>query len=983
MHKVQVKSKQEIKEPRQENLKKKCSEWLDIDLGKAEVIDCYLIDMNLSASDIKEVKNKLLIDPVAQEPTSLSSKEFDWIVRVGFKPGVKDNEGERATNAIKELLGKDISGSVHTSTEYLVTGDLTREEAREIAQELLANELINSMEVKTKAEALEEEEEAPRVDLSPETEVKRFETEKESLKEISENRNLALSQGDLKVIGDYFRSEEVKKERELVDLPSKITDVELEAIAQSQSEHCKHKIFNGKIRYRNKDNGQEEIIDSLFDSYIKESTSQIDPDWILSVFWDNAGIIEFNEDYAISMKFETHNSPSGKEPYGGAITGIVGVYRDLMGAGKGSRLIAGSYGYCTPSPLYDGDLKPEIKPKRLLEGIVEGVRDGGNKSGVPTIFGYSKYDNSFLGKPLVYVGAIGLMPKDSKGEKCWKKDVEDGDLIMMVGGRVGRDGIHGVTESSMEFGEQITAGHVQIGDPFTQKKVHDFLLEARDKGLYKLTWDCGGGGLSSAVGETAEFSNGCQIELDKVPLKYEGLEPWEILVSESQERMILGVGPKKCGELEKLAKKHDVEVTEIGKYRNNGKFHATWRGTSVAYLDIDFLHEGFPQLELEAEWSPEEREKQEIELEKDQEAVLKEMLRRPNIACKEWIQRQYDHEVQGNSVIKPLVGEDQDVDSDASVIKPLDDSKSGLALSLGNCFKYSKIDPYWMAACSLDEAIRRVLAVGASLDRIALNDNFCWPNSLYDPKTNPEGKENLGALVRANKALYRFTTAFETPCISGKDSMFIDGNLKDENGEIQKVSGTPALQFAALGRVDDVEKCIDLSLKEEGDLIYIIGETKDELGASELYEMENRVGERVPKVEEKALRIYKAIEESNDKELLSSCHGCYRGGMIVALAKKCFAGKLGVKIDLEEVPSSLDKDHKILYSESPSRFLVSIKPEKKEAFENVLDGKNIEWSKIGKAKGENLVVRGLEGKKIIDKPVKVLKKKWKSAFKNF
>ncbi|MFB6077172.1 MAG: AIR synthase-related protein, partial [Candidatus Nanohaloarchaea archaeon] len=373
--------------------------------------------------------------------------------------------------------------------------------------------------------------------------------------EVCDSRNLALEDDEIAALCDHFSDPTVREQRRAEGLPAEITDVELEAVAQTQSEHCKHKIFNSTIEYTNTETGETETIDSLFDTYIKGATEEIDRDWILSVFWDNAGVIEFTEDHAVTLKYETHNSPSGKEPYGGALTGIVGVYRDPMGTGRGSRIIAGSYGYCTPEPFYDGDLDPEIAPERLLEGIVNGVRDGGNKSGVPTIFGYSKHHNSYLGKPLVYVGAVGLMPMEVDGEDSWEKDIEDGDRIVMVGGRVGRDGIHGVTEASLEFGDHITGSHVQIGDPYTQKKVQEFLVEARDDGLFTFIWDCGGGGLSSAVGETAEFAGGCELDLDAVPLKYDGLHPWEILISESQERMLIGVPPEQMDDLRDLAER--------------------------------------------------------------------------------------------------------------------------------------------------------------------------------------------------------------------------------------------------------------------------------------------------------------------------------------------------------------------------------------------------------------------------------------------
>lgn len=994
LRRLEVGFKEQYRDARAEQLEEKISQ-LNLSVDDVKLIDLYLIDLNLNEKEAEEVKKHIFVDPIVQKGSySHLYQEFhwDWLVTVGFLPGVKDNVGKRSKKAIEQYLEKNLTGEVYTAKQYLIKGNLEREDVQKITEELLANEVIHRTKILSRKKFNEEglSLKPPRVSSveEQEVEVKTFDVSSMSIADLlslSRERNLALSREDVRTIKEYFSNPEIIDERREIGLSEKITDVELEAIAQTQSEHCKHKIFNAKINYENRREGTTEQIDSLFETFIKKSTEEIRKtrEWILSVFWDNAGVIEFNKDFATVMKFETHNSPSAKEPYGGAMTGIVGVYRDPMGTGKGCKIIAGSYGFCTPSPFYSGNLDPDIHPRRLLQGIVEGVKDGGNKSGVPTIYGYSKYDNSFLGKPLVYVGALGLMPKEINGEKSWRKDLEANDLIVTVGGRVGKDGIHGVTQASKEFSEEISSQHVQIGDPYTQKKVHDFLAEARNSGLYKFIWDLGGGGLSSAVGETAQFSNGCELHLDRVPLKYEGLDPWEILLSESQERMLLGVPPEKFDELKELADRHDVRITKLGKYKEHGKFHILWEGKTIAYLDMNFLHEGFPQLELEAVWDPEFREEPSLPRISDHTSFLKKMLSRPNIASKEWIQRQYDHEVQATSVIKPFIGIEEDVKSDAAVIKPLYDSNEGLALSLGNMFKYSQIDTYWMSACSLDEAIRKVLSVGASLDHIALNDNFCWPNSLYDPEANPQGKENLGKLVRANKALYKFTKFFKTPCISGKDSMFIGGEVEDEEGNVHKVSGLPSLQFSALGKVSNVENCITLAPKETGDLVYLLGKTKDELGASEYYEMRNEIGKNVPKVEpETTYQIYQAISKLTERNLLESCTGCYRGGLGIALAKKVMAGGLGLKINLAKVPSDLHRNDKILYSESPSRFIFTVKPENANEVDAVLG--ELPFARIGVViSKEKLKVKGIEGKEIIEASIGDLRHAYKRTFGDF
>ncbi|NIQ05578.1 MAG: phosphoribosylformylglycinamidine synthase, partial [Candidatus Korarchaeota archaeon] len=523
MKQLEVGFKDEYTDTRAEKLEEKISR-LGYSIGM-KVVDLYLLDGKLSKNDAQKVKNEIFVDSVTQRgrfSPLYSNFNWNWLVLVTFLPGVKDTVGERAKETIEEHLGKPYEGKVFSGKKYLLKGKLEKDEVQKIAAEI-ANDIIQQVTI-IKREDFEGnvfQLEPPKVESSHRPTVEKFDVAsmtEEELRTLSEERNLALSQDEMQTIKEYFRTPKVIEERQLVGRSSQMTDVELEVLAQTQSEHCKHKIFNAKIHYEDKRAGKIEDIDSIFDTFIKTATEEIrgGKDWILSVFWDNAGVVGFTDDFVTVMKFETHNSPSAKEPYGGAMTGIVGVYRDPMGTGKGCRIIAGSYGYCTPSPFYSGDLQPEIAPRRLLEGIVEGVRDGGNKSGIPTIYGYSQYDTSFLGKPLVYVGAIGLMPREINGEASWKKDIEDGDFIVTIGGRVGKDGIHGVTQASQEFGESITSQHVQIGDPYKQKKVHDFLVEARDEGLYRFIWDVGGGGLSSAVGETARFSNGCELHLDRV-----------------------------------------------------------------------------------------------------------------------------------------------------------------------------------------------------------------------------------------------------------------------------------------------------------------------------------------------------------------------------------------------------------------------------------------------------------------------------------
>jgi len=993
-HRIEVGFKEGIRDAAGERVKKRIIEDLNIPVENAKTINVYTIDADLSKEQLSFLGENLFSDPIIQEFSidKRLARDFDWLIEVGFKPGVTDNIGKTAKEAVKDILkievGKD--EAIYTSRQFLVSGEkLTNQDLERISRDLLANELIQQWFITDYKSFLKKGENLPlpkvKIPRQPTIALVDLNVSDEDLLKISQERKLALNLQEMQVIQDYFARSEVIKERQKVGLDRRATDAELEVFGQTWSEHCKHKIFNAKINYKNKN---EEIeIDSLFKTYIKSSTKQLEKelDWVVSTLWDNSGVVRFNNDWLLAVKCETHNSPSNEEPYGGAITGIVGVYRDPMGTGKGGKLIYGTYGFCTGNPFYNGNLKPKLHPKRLLEGVRKGVEDGGNKHGVPTVYGITFFDDGYMAKPAIYVLASGLIPAKVNGEPGFRKKAEPGDLVVMVGGRVGIDGIHGATESSMEAGEWISASHVQIGDPFTQKKMHDFLIEARDLGLYKCITDNGAGGLSSSVGEMAQFSNGFELWLDKIPLKYSGLDPWQILVSESQERMTLAVLPEKIDKFLELAKKHDVEATIIGRFTSSGKFYSTYNGKTVTYLDMDFVHHGVPQMRLEAEWlSPKERGFSEPELEEisDHNSFLKEMLARLNICSKEYIVRQFDHEVQGTSVVKHLVGRDSDVYSDAVVIKPLYDSYKGITIAAGINPKYGQIDTYWMTALSIEEAIRRIIAVGGSLKQIVLNDNFCWPSPLPS-KNNPDAKYKLAQLVRANQALYDFTLAFKTPCISGKDSMSMDGTIKKSGGSEVRNSALPTIQFSAAGEIDDVRKCVTMDVKKPRGLVYILGITRDELGGSEYYEMRGKIGLNVPKVDAKtAIKLYTALSEAIKEGIVDSCHGVYKGGLAVALAQISFAGGYGLEIDLDKIPTeNLKRIDKILYSESPSRFLITISPENKGRFEKILK-ENI-FKEIGKVRDDEEFLIVAKRKPIVQEDIYKLKEAWQKTFKDF
>jgi phosphoribosylformylglycinamidine synthase len=554
----------------------------------------------------------------------------------------------------------------------------------------------------------------------------------------------------------------------------------------------------------------------------------------------------------------------------------------------------------------------------------------------------------------------------------------------MSGGRVGKDGIHGVTASSLIYSEHTPAGHVQIGDPYTQKKMHDFLLEARDEELITFMTDNGGGGLSSSVGESARFTNGCRVDLDKVPLKYEGLDQWEIWVSESQERMTIAVGPGNLDRFMQLSAKHGVESTVIGEFNDSGYLRLDYKGKTCAFVRMDFLESDFPQWKFDAEWSdPKMRGLKEPVITEPRKhgSVLKRLLARPNLCSRDWIARQYDHEVQGGSVIKPLVGKRWDTPSDAAVIRPVLDSDRGLAVTQALNPFYSLIDTYAMAASTIDEAVRRILAVGGDPLHLGGVDNFCWPTIQYDPVQNPDGKYKAAQLVRANWALRDTCLGFGIPLLSGKDSMYVDGYLEGPFGERRKISGLPTLLFTVSSVIGDIHKCVTMDAKVPGDLIYVLGPTRNELGGSEYYQMMGEIGLNVPTVDVDRFRpLYLQLHHAIQEGAVASAHAISRGGLAVHLALIAMAGELGMDLDLRKVPAEGNlTDTQVLYSESAGRFAVTVDPAKKELFEGIFSG--MEIGLLGAVTASTLFrVRGGHGEILMEENVAELKEAWKKPF---
>ncbi len=770
---------------------------------------------------------------------------------------------------------------------------------------------------------------------------------------ISKKGLLSLSKKEMKAIQKYYQQQGREP-----------TDAELETIAQTWSEHCIHKTFNALI---DTPDGQ---IDSLFKTYIFKATNELDKKWCISVFKDNAGIVKFDDEHAVAMKVETHNHPTALDPYGGAGTGTGGVFRDVMGVGA-KPILSTNMLFFGPLDIPHTQLPPgTMHPKRLMRGSVAGIRDYGNRMGIPTANGGVAFDQGYIGNPLVYAGTVGIMPKNK-----YICNAQSGDLILLVGGKTGRDGIHGVTFASVELeetSEKTSSGAVQIGNPVEEKKTLDGLLRARDCDalpLYSAITDCGGGGLSSAIGEMGK-ELGVEVHLDKVPLKYAGLEPWEIWISEAQERMILIVPPENKESILEIFKNENCLATIIGKLRNDKKLVLYHEQDKVAELEMSFLH-SVPKITRKAKWKKIEEKEPNLPEKITYGEDLKKILRSPNVASKEWVIRQYDHEVQAKTVIKPLQGKAQGP-GNACVLKPKYDSWKGIVISNGVNSKYSE-NPYNMTLSAIDEALRNNVCCGGR--RIAILDNFSWGS--------PSNPETMGALVKACEACYDGAKGFDTPLISGKDSLHNEYKVKGKTIAIPHT-----MVISAIGIIPDIRKAITMDLKKPGTSIYLVGETLDELGGSHYFMVNELTGGKVPGVNlARAKKTMDRLIEAIDSELILSCHDCSEGGLAVTAAEMSFAGGLGMTIDLEHVPTNLEREDKILFSESNSRFLVEVTNEKK--FEEKM--KELPFAKIGKVTQEpELKIKerrsldpNIDDKKklVINEKIKDLKNEWEATFK--
>ena len=764
----------------------------------------------------------------------------------------------------------------------------------------------------------------------------------QQLLEISRELGVGLNLQEMKAVQEYFRNEGRNP-----------TDVELQTVGQTWSEHCFHKTFKSKIRMDGKE------IDGLFETYIVKAAEKMNPQWCFSVFEDNAGVIRFDKGYGIAIKVETHNHPSAIEPFGGAATGVGGVIRDILGVWADPIACTDVLGFGPTGFDYE-KLPPGVKhPKYVYMGVVAGIGSYGNNMGIPTVNGAIYFDESYVGNVVVYCGCIGLLPL-----KKFRKSVKPNDIIVLAGGKTGRDGIHGVTFASAELtekSEEVSRPAVQIANPIEEEKLKRAIIEIRELELASAITDLGGGGLSSAVGETAKrFGCGVVVELEKIPLKYPGLAPWEIYVSESQERMLLAVPQENLERVLEIFRSEDIEATAIGRYTADNVLRIYHQGEKVAEMDIPFLFKP-PRATKTAEYMPASFEEPSFpEPESLTETVL-QILSSPNIASKESVIRTYDHEVKGNTALKPLHGE-YGGPNDAAIIKPLKDSWRGMVVSCGMNPNYGKIDAYWMAASAIDEAIRNNVVVGGR--RIALLDNFTWGN--------PEKPERLGSLVRACEACYDSAVTFKTPFISGKDSLYNESPLG---------SVTPTLLITALGIIPDIRSAVSMDVKAPDNSIYVFGQTFKELGGSEYYKLKGFIGKSVPKVRKNhARKTFRAVTRAIDLGLVKACHDLSEGGLAVAAAEMAFAGGYGIQLHLQKAPTrNVNRNDFVLFSESNSRFLVEVSQESKEEFEALMKGKV--YAEIGRVtKTPRLCIYGLNGEVAVDAALSDLLASWKRTF---
>ncbi|HBG74977.1 MAG TPA: phosphoribosylformylglycinamidine synthase [Anaerolineae bacterium] len=934
-------------------------------LQRIECQDLYFIEGQLQQEELQQLALSLLTDPVTQTtsfealPAPQISLNPDTIrVEAALRPGVTDPVAGQIVRAAHELGFKGVHRAATGSRFELMFDTCDPQEqaslAEKLARQLLANPVIQRWTLGEITPSFPEEAASSgAVEILP---IRLL--DEDGLLEVSINRRGALDLAEMKAIQAYYRAEGRD--------PS---DVEFESIAQTWSEHCNHKTFKAHLDISLPDGGPAEpaVVDSIIKTYLKAATDSIAAPWVISAFVDNAGILEFDDDFEISFKVETHNHPSAIEPFGGANTGVGGVIRDVLGVS--AKPIANTDILCFGPQDTHLDELPEgvLHPRRIQSGVVAGVQDYGNKIGIPTVNGAILYDAGYTANPLVFCGCVGIAPRGRH-----HKNPQPGDRVILLGGRTGRDGLRGATFSSMTMDAQtgeVSGASVQIGDPITEKGLIDVILRARDLGLYSDITDCGAGGLSSAAGEMAS-SIGADIELENVQLKYPGLAPWEIWLSEAQERMVLAVPPANISALQDLCDTFDTELTDIGEFTGSARLVVRHAGQVVLDLANSFLHAGFPQRQLkailpEAHSQPADNQDKgsdtTLAKKADHSSTLLALLSHANIASKAATIRLYDHEIQGGTVVKPLAGILNDGPSDAAVLKPIGTrGKRGIVLSNGINPEYGKVNAYRMAWAVVDEAVRNAICVGADPGRIAVLDNFCWGD--------PKRPETMGTLIEAARGCHDAAIHYGTPYISGKDSL----NNEYLGADGQRHAIPPTLLISALGQIEAVSQAITMDLKKAGNFIYLAGDFQPTFGGSHFSMVTHHTSsEDVPAPSPVAPQVYRSFHQAIQAGWVKSAHDLSEGGLAVAAAEMCIGGRLGLHLDLCIVPH---RSARTLFGETNGCLLAEVAPEDTAAFEKAFENKPI--LRVGSVTSDPVLVMCMNNETQLSLPVADLVTAW-------
>lgn len=937
VYRVEIRKK--IFDNESELLKKEISENFKISIDDLVIVKVFLLKTNLLKKEVEKMIKNFFLDPVVEEFIIGKYRFRNYkVIEIGYNLGVSDPEEEQIIKSLKEIGCEDIQ--IKILKKYLFKTKEKKKTLEEIAKKHFYNPLVQHI-IKRNHNYLFLRPKRYKFKLKK---IKILNKKGKELKKIGEKFGLSFQ--EMKAIKKYC--ERLKKEP---------TDIELETFAQSWSEHCKHKTMKGDVFYKGK------WIENLLSSTIFKVEKELNKPYVLLAFKDNSGVIEFDENYGISFKVETHNHPSAIEPYGGAATGIGGVIRDCLGTGLGAKPILNIDIFCFGKLGIDKKDIPKsvLSPKRILKGVVSGVRDYGNRMGIPTACGAVYFHKGFITNPLVFCGTLGIIPKD----KIKKKIIPD-DIIVLIGGDTGRDGIHGVTFASGELKKEsrkIAQAAVQIGNPIEEKKMADVILKARDENLFNAITDCGGGGLSSAIGELAE-KTGAEVYLSKVPLKYTGLSYTEIWISESQERMILFMPEKNFKRFKEICDLHDVKATIIGKLRDDQKLILKYEDKIVGEIDLRFLHNGMPKVRRKAVYKRREIIR-EIDWEiNDYNELLINIIRHENIASKEWIVRQYDWEVQGKTVLKPLL---ESSPSDGVILKPLREKDKGVAVGCGINPAYGEISPYWMAASVIDEALRNVICCGGDINQTAILDNFCFGN--------PERKEVMGDIVETCLGAYFAAKGYGVPFISGKDSLYNEFKIGKK-----VITIPPTLLISAVSIIPDLNKTITSYFKKPKSKIILIGETYDELGGSVYFSIFNKNFGKVSRVKpQKGKKIMRKIFEAIQNNLILTIHDLADGGLGVALAEMCFTKNLGAEIELENVPlgEEIKRADIIIFSESNTRFLCEVEENNLPKFFEIM--KDITLNVIGEVIEKPNLIINFKNKNLINIEIKILKESWQNG----